>query len=263
MPTWTDEDALEAAADWLWIPEGSDVADGDITLIRRPAWAGGSVAVERTRSARPVADLVDEAAATARAWGAAVLQWAVRDDAPELGTELTRRGAEVADALDILALPLPDVPQPVPGPGVSARLVETRDDVMALGRINAAVWGDPPLDDERLAAELADVRRALADGTGFRVLATVDREPAAAGGVTLARGPRGLGTVARLWGAATLEPLRGRGAYRAVLAERLRVSAARGATLALVKGRVTTSAPILARAGFRRVGGERRFHLPL
>jgi hypothetical protein len=263
MPIWTDEDALEAAADWLWIPEGSDVVDGDITLIRRPAWAGGSVAVERTRSTRPVADLVDEAAATALAWGAAVLQWVVPDDAPELAVELEGRGAEVADALDILALPLADRPEPPPKAGVSARLVETRDDVIAIGRINAAVWGDAPLDDERLSAELGHVRRALADGTGFRVLATVDGEPACTGGVTLAPGPRGLGTVARLWGAATLEPLRGRGAYRAVLAERLRISAARGATLALVKGRVTTSAPILARAGFRRVGGERRFHLSL
>ena len=54
-----------------------------------------------------------------------------------------------------------------------------------------------------------------------------------------------------------------RGAYRAVLAERLRLAAEAGASLALVKGRVATSAPILARAGFRRCGGERRYRLSL
>jgi hypothetical protein len=46
-----------------------------------------------------------------------------------------------------------------------------------------------------------------------------------------------------------------------VLAERLRVSAALGATTALVKGRTTTSAPILARAGFTYHGDERGYRL--
>ncbi|WP_344818194.1 hypothetical protein [Microbacterium soli] len=65
----------------------------------------------------------------------------------------------------------------------------------------------------------------------------------------------------RLWGAATLPGSRGRGAYRAVLAERLRIGAEPGATTALVKGRVSTSAPILARAGFTHYGDERSYAL--
>ena len=56
---------------------------------------------------------------------------------------------------------------------------------------------------------------------------------------------------ARLWGGVTLPRLRSRGAYRAVLAERLALAVAHGADIALVKGRIDTSAPILARAGFR------------
>ncbi|UJP09015.1 hypothetical protein L2X99_11080 [Microbacterium sp. KUDC0406] len=46
-----------------------------------------------------------------------------------------------------------------------------------------------------------------------------------------------------------------------MLAERLRVGAELGATTALVKGRVSTSAPILARAGFSQYGDERSYVL--
>ncbi len=52
-----------------------------------------------------------------------------------------------------------------------------------------------------------------------------------------------------------------RGAYRAVLAERLHRAPDQGATLALVKGRVATSAPILKRAGFSPYGEERCYRL--
>jgi len=48
-----------------------------------------------------------------------------------------------------------------------------------------------------------------------------------------------------------------------VLAERLRLARAHGATLALVKGRVLTSGPILLRAGFADYGEERCYWLPL
>lgn len=46
-----------------------------------------------------------------------------------------------------------------------------------------------------------------------------------------------------------------------MLAERLRVGAELGATTAIVKGRVSTSAPILARAGFTHYGDERAYAL--
>lgn len=260
---WTDDDVLAAAAEWLWLPDGTEVLDGDVTILRRPAWLARRVAVERTRSDRPAAELIDEASSIARGWEADTLQWAVGDhDAPDLATELEARGAVVDDVLDILGLPLGARPELPKAPGVEAAVVETREQLAAVGDINAEVWGDAPL-AERLGAEFAELRRILDEGTGFRVLATLEGVPAAAGGVTLAPGPRGLGPVARLWGAATREPHRGRGLYRAVLEERLRRSADAGAEMALVKGRITTSAPILKRAGFRRVGGERRFTLPL
>ncbi|MBF0816865.1 hypothetical protein E4U02_10615 [Microbacterium paludicola] len=260
---WTDDDVLAAAAEWLWLPDGTEVVDGDVTILRRPAWLARRVAVERTRSDRPAAELIDEASSVARGWEAETLQWAVRDDdAPDLAAELEARGAVVDDVLDILGLPLAGRPELPQAPGVQAEGVDAREQLAAVGDINAAVWGDAPL-GERLGAEFAELRRILDEGTGFRVLASLDGVPAATGGVTLAPGPRGLGLVARLWGAATVESQRGRGLYRAVLDERLRRAAQAGAELALVKGRITTSAPILKRAGFRRVGGERRFVLPL
>ena len=55
---WTDQDVLDAAAEWTWVPEGSRVRDGDLTLIQRPAWVRGHVAVERVASDRPAAELV-------------------------------------------------------------------------------------------------------------------------------------------------------------------------------------------------------------
>lgn len=63
--------------------------------------------------------------------------------------------------------------------------------------------------------------------------------------------------------AVSLQEYRRRGAYRAVLAERLRLAHVHGATLALVKGRVETSGPILLRHGFAVYAEERCYWLPL
>ena len=48
-----------------------------------------------------------------------------------------------------------------------------------------------------------------------------------------------------------------------MLAERVRVARAHGATLALAKGRVETSGPILIRSGFARYDEERCYWLPV
>jgi GNAT superfamily N-acetyltransferase len=76
-------------------------------------------------------------------------------------------------------------------------------------------------------------------------------EPVGTAGSTLA------GSAVRLWGAGVLEPARGRGVYRAMLAARLRWALEEGASMALVKGRTVTSAPVLRRAGFASYGQER------
>ena len=53
---------------------------------------------------------------------------------------------------------------------------------------------------------------------------------------------------------------RGTGVYRAVLDHRLRAGRGLGCRVALVKGRVDTSAPVLRRAGFATYGEERAPH---
>jgi hypothetical protein len=108
-----------------------------------------------------------------------------------------------------------------------------------------------------IARELPRVTQGLADWSNFRVVGFVDDEPACTGGCTL------VSRVAQLWGGATRQELRGRGAYRAVLARRMDVARQHGATLALVKGVVETSAPILRRAGFIPYGEERSYRVPL
>ena len=61
----------------------------------------------------------------------------------------------------------------------------------------------------------------------------------------------------------TLPAFRGRGLYRSLLAARCKLARANGATLALTKGRVETSAPILERAGFRSYAVEQCWRLSL
>ena len=78
-----------------------------------------------------------------------------------------------------------------------------------------------------------------------------------------AAGAQIVGETLRLWGAATREAFRGKGAYRALVLERCRVGWKLGATLALAKANVATSGPTLERAGFRIVATEQRHTLEI
>ena len=69
------------------------------------------------------------------------------------------------------------------------------------------------------------------------------------------------GETIRLWGGAVVPSARHTGAYRALLDHRLRAGDEAGCTLALVKGRVETSAPVLLKAGFRAYGEVRAYRL--
>jgi GNAT superfamily N-acetyltransferase len=88
-------------------------------------------------------------------------------------------------------------------------------------------------------------------------VAYVNGLPTGSGGVTLVDG------VARLWGGVVVPSARGQGVYRAVLDARLSYAAAHGATMALVKGKIDTSGPILRRAGFAAYGREPSYDVPL
>jgi GNAT superfamily N-acetyltransferase len=86
------------------------------------------------------------------------------------------------------------------------------------------------------------------------LLATVDGEPAGSSGLALFP-PAG----AIINGGAVLERFRGRGVYRAMVLERLRIAREAGAAGLSVWGG-PMSAPILERLGFEKVGW-RKFYL--
>ena len=136
----------------------------------------------------------------------------------------------------------PDWP---PSPGVTARRIESLEELQTSIRIAAAAFetGRDELDDM-----LADApRRLSAQGErGATYLAWVDGEPAAQ--AYAAYTPHGL----ILFGGATLRSHRGRGAYRALVRARWEDAVARG-TPALVTHAGAMSRPILRRLGFEEL----------
>ncbi|HWL97064.1 MAG TPA: GNAT family N-acetyltransferase, partial [Nocardioidaceae bacterium] len=119
--------------------------------------------------------------------------------------------------------------------------------------IDSTIFDWPAMTEAQAASELEEIQRGLATGQWrvLRMVAMLDDEAVGTAGATLA------GPALRLWGAGVLPGARGRGAYRAMLDARLRWGLSEGATMALVKGRVVTSAPVLRRAGFVSYGQER------
>ncbi|QAY69474.1 hypothetical protein [Xylanimonas protaetiae] len=262
---WTPDLVLAAAAEWLWLPEGAEMEQTDHRIVCYPAWSGMGVVADSVDSDHAADDVIDRVVDRVRAWGRPTVGiWVNGTERPtDFEDALKRRGAVHEDVTDVLALPL-DV---LPDLGCRQAGVEVmRVDAMATRRgvdeVDVRVWGQEPLTAERLEAEAAVLRSDWESRTGFRVLATLDGRPASTGGVTIAGPPSGgPGAVARLWGGATVPEARHRGAYRAQLFERLRIARDLGASVALVKGRAETSAPILARAGFQRFGSERLYRI--
>jgi len=160
------------------------------------------------------------------------------------GRVLLGLGAGVDRVIDICAYPLggelPGGPLPA---AVTARPVQTREDVADYERASCAAWGYRQPSD-------ADIDRAFAGLTPGHFVGYWEETPAGAGGYTIA------GKVARLWGAAVVPAFRGRGVYRALVRARLAQASDRGATLALVHAEPTSS-PVLQRLGFR-VYGQRQ-----
>jgi GNAT superfamily N-acetyltransferase len=267
LSSWTPQRVLDAATAMEWSPDGAvEVHTEDYRLIRYPEWAldpafpAAQVIRSQSRTDRSDGDLIDEVVARVRGWGLLGVAWWVSAATRPPGTEQTlrARGGKRIDAVQLLArevtdgLPELDVPQ-----DVTVELAADERSFRAALAVAVRGWRRKEPDQAQLDRDLAEALRDLADWTNFRVLARVDGEPACSGGCTLN------GEVAKLWGAVTLPEFRRRGSYRAVLAERLRLARDHGATLALVKGRIETSGPILARAGFTDYGEERCYWLSI
>lgn len=255
MSTHSTDDVLRASAAWVWFPRGSEQSDEHLQLVRYPGRFGGGVRGSQVRSSADAAAVLDHAVERTRGWGESRLTfWTNPSDSPDLEPELIHRGAEHIDTATVFARSLDDLEVDVP-PEATAEIVRTLEQTREADAINVPVWNQAPLDEEGLRVEFAELTAGLESRQLVRVLGRLDGRAVSTGGCTLIDG------FTRLWGAATLEDARGRGAYRAVLAERLRISAEFGATTALVKGRVATSAPVLSRVGFERFGEERAYRL--
>lgn len=254
-PTPAEDDILRASAAWVWFPRDSEQDNEHLQLVRYPARFGGGVRGSQVRSSADAAAVLDHAVARTRDWGESRLTfWTNPSDGPDLEAELQRRGAEHIDTVAVLARAIDELVIEVPS-DATGEVVRTLDQVREVDVINVPVWEQAPLDEEGLRVELAEVTAQREAGESLRVLGRLDGRAVSTGGCTI------VGGFTRLWGAATLPDFRGRGAYRAVLAERLRASVELGATTALVKGRIATSAPTLSRIGFRHYGDERAYRL--
>jgi len=262
VSSWTPRRVLDAAVAMEWRPDGSiEALADDYRLIRYPEWAldPSFPAAQVTRSragsrARSAAEVIDEVTARVRHWGLPGVAWWVSDATRPADTDavLRDRGGKRIDAVQILARDLDgEVPDLAVPADVSVKLVDDERTFRAASMVSVRGWGRKEPTGAALARDFAQAIGDLESWSSFRVLAAVRGQPASAGGCTLR------GEVAQLWGAVTLPEYRHRGCYRAVLAERLRLARAHGAALALVRGRVETSGPILLRAGFAVYAEER------
>jgi hypothetical protein len=265
LSSWTTQRVLAAAAAMEWCPDGAvEVRTDDYRLIRYPDWVVNptfpAAHVTWSRTTRPLDEVIHEVAVRVRGWALTGVAWWVSpvSQPPDTEDVLRAKGATVTDEAQVLARELTvggsDIEVPA---NVTTELVRDERTFRAASDITIQGWERPGQDEAEFARQLEETLSDLVRWSSFRVVAFVDGEPASTGGCTL------VGSVAQLWGAVTIPALRGRGAYRAVLAERLHLASRHGADLALVKGRVTTSAPILLRSGFANYGEDRCYWLPI
>jgi GNAT superfamily N-acetyltransferase len=192
-----------------------------------------------------VDDVLAEVRSLLRARGRDRTQWEIGSAAepPDLPELLLERGL-VRDK-EPYAVALLLTTEPPPGaPEITARRVETFEEFAAAHAVQAQAFGMPGDEIAESGATLAERWR---DTPNIVHAAWLDGDMVSAG--TCAPTPHGV----LLYGGATLERARGRGAYRALLRARWDEAAARG-TPALMTQAGAMSLPILKRLGFERVG---------
>ena len=250
--------ARESAA-WVWVPDGAvTVETPEYVLARMPDWFEIPLELLRLSPHRPVDVVVDEVLDRAQEFGKPEVNcWVKLHNDPSLDEVFQARGGVPDEILDVLAIDLTaGAPDLGSVEGVELRWVIDADTARDEQLVDVEVFGSSMPPEGELEAAADRGRRDVAAGSGS-VVAYVDDVPVGAGGLSL------VGGVARLWGGAVREQARGRGVYRALLDAWIRFGIRHGATMALVKGRVQTSGPILRRAGFERYGEERSYRVPL
>lgn len=279
---WTDEAVLRESERWVHVPsDGKHLEDERRLLVHLPKrWGTSRVWRSRAADERRAGDLIDETIGEVIASGGGRVVWHTGDriSPPFMDECLAWHGFELTEELDVLAFVLiddsgPRIPRLGTTEGVNVGLVRDAGGLREVLGVDSDVFCSPQpsgVEFAEYAGELEKLRRLeRGESPGedasiaLRFAASVDVIPGCEGNndarrVVAAAGAQLVGETLRLWGAATREAFRGLGAYRALVLERCRVGLDLGATLALTKANIATSSPILERAGFRRVGTERR-----
>jgi hypothetical protein len=245
---------LAEAAAWIWYPPEARIVDTDeFLLIAYPEHFADPTVATRWHSERSADDLIDAVLDAAHGLGRESVNFFELGESTrprDLEQRLRERGGEVTETLAVLALDMTNVLPELDVPAdVEVRRITGIDDLRAAERIDVEVFGGSHADEEALALSLSRL------DDEYRYLALRDGTPVGSAGLALA------GDTVRLWGGAVVPAARHTGAYRALLDRRLRDAGAAGATMALVKGRVDTSAPVLLRTGFRSYGEVRAYRL--
>jgi len=164
------------------------------------------------------------------------------DQPADLGERLVAAGFAPAELETIVIAPVAAIAaEPVVPPGVVLREVTARRDLERIDVLEGAVWGE---DGSGYGTMLAAELRADPEGLVVVVAEAGDSLVCAA----WIRFEVGTG-FATLWGGATLPAWRRRGIYRATVAHRAQLAAARGFELLEVDAS-DDSRPILERLGF-------------
>jgi hypothetical protein len=283
---WSEEAVLRESERWVHVPrDGKRIEDERRLLVQLPErWGTSRVWRSWAADEEQASDLIEETVGEVRAAGGGRILWHTGDRvAPPFMDEcLARHGFRTTENLEVLAFFLVDgQEQRLPRLGIPEDLsVDLVRDAEALGEalcVDSEVFRSPPPTGEEFAeyaGELEKLRRRehgeqsrVGASLAVRFAAYVNlSSPSGADhqrAVVAVAGAQIVGETLRLWGAATRQTFRGRGAYGALVLERCRIGRHLGATLALAKANVATSSSILKRAGFRQFGTERRHMLEI
>jgi GNAT superfamily N-acetyltransferase len=143
----------------------------------------------------------------------------------------------------VIALTTAIAAEPVLPDGVEIRQVIADEDMHRIAAMEAQVWGTGRDASERLIREVA-----AAPDDYIVLTAEAAGQVVAAAWLEMRPGSQFAG----LWGGATLAQWRGRGIYRALVARRAQLAAARGVRYLQVDAS-SDSAPILQRLGFQPI----------
>jgi len=189
-------------------------------------------------------EVLEEVREHLRARGRTQTQWEVGSSAaPGLVDALLERGVKPDRDAYAVALVLTEAPPP-PREGLVARRIETYDEYLDANAVQWEAFETPPEEIEEAKTILPKLFR---ESVNLRHAVWLDGELVCTG--TSAPTEHGL----LLYGGATKESARRRGAYRALIRARWDDAVALG-TPALITQGGSMSRPILERLGFHRVG---------